>query len=293
MFLKLGPKQPSRDVPIAVIVPNLVTTLALCCGLASLHFILAGEWQKAMIAIVLSAVFDVLDGGAARLLRVTTKFGAMLDSLSDFLAFGIAPAMLLHQWILVEKTSKLIDTLGLIAVMVFAVCAALRLARFTSAATAAPLVAAHVPASAAPAPKPRPSPFFVGMPTPAAAGAVLVPAFVQAFVESTPALSERFGNILIPEWAVALYTFGIGLLMVSRIPMFALKGARISRRAIAPIVVVLVVVAALMLKHPWLTLAGLALIYLATIPWAMIAHRRMKTRSIKSGPATDVVAKVG
>jgi CDP-diacylglycerol--serine O-phosphatidyltransferase len=215
----------------------------------------------------------------------------MLDSLSDFLAFGIAPAMLLHQWILVEKTTKLIDTLGLIAVMVFAVCAALRLARFTSAATAAPMVASQVPASAGPSPKQRGSPFFVGMPTPAGAGAALVPALIQAFVESDPALAEHFGSILIPEWAVALYTIGIGLLMVSRIPTFALKGAHISRRAVAPIVVALVVLVALMLKHPWLTLAGLALAYLATIPWAMVAHRRMRARQVKTSP--DIVAKVG
>jgi CDP-diacylglycerol--serine O-phosphatidyltransferase len=289
MFLKLGPKHSSRDVPIAVIVPNLVTTLALCCGLASLHFILAGEWQKAMIAIVLSGIFDVLDGGAARLLRVTTRFGAMLDSLSDFLAFGVAPAMLLHQWILVERTTKLIDTLGLIAVMVFAVCAALRLARFTSAATSAPLVAAQVPASSAPVPKHRPSPFFVGMPTPAGAGAAMVPALIQA----SDTFKQLVGEVVIPEWIVALYTIGIGLLMVSRVPTFAFKGVRISRRAVAPLVVVLVVVVGLMLKHPWLTLAGLALAYLLTIPWAMVAHRRMRARGVKSGPAPDVVAKVG
>ncbi len=284
MFLKLGPKLRSHDVPIAVLVPNFVTTLALCSGLASLHFILAEEWHLAMMAIVAAAVFDVLDGGAARLLRVTTKFGAMLDSLSDFLAFGVAPAMLLHQWVLKAPTVKLIDTLGLMAVMVFAVCSALRLARFTS------LALSPAPTSTPPPPttKGRASLFFVGMPTPAGAAAALVPAFLAG----SKTFREMVPNTIVPEWIIAIYTLTIALLMVSRIPMFGLKGLRISRRSVTPLLVAMVVVVVLMIREPWLTLAGLSLSYLLTIPWAMVMHRRTKYRGIKRD-AANFVAKVG
>jgi phosphatidylglycerophosphate synthase len=127
MFIRMGDHK--KTVPALVLVPNLVTTLALCCGLASLHFALLKDWDKALAAIVLSGIFDVLDGAAARLLRVSRRFGAVLDSLSDFLAFGVAPALILQQWLLVpaaangtEKPARWLVTLTLVAVMTFAVC---------------------------------------------------------------------------------------------------------------------------------------------------------------------------
>lgn len=270
MFLRLGPKR--KEVPIAALVPNMVTTLALCSGLASLHFILSERWTHALFAILAAAIFDVLDGGAARLLRVSSKFGAVLDSLSDFLAFGVAPAMLLHQWILIPKTTKVIDTLSLVAVMVYAVCAALRLARFTSS-LAPPQAATNKPAG-----KHRVRVFFVGMPTPAAAGAVLVPAYLQA--SATSGRLSQYNVPEIPEWLVAIYTLIIALLMVSRIPMFALKGLKISRHIVAPVMVVLAVVAVLLIKETWLTLAGLSTAYVATIPLAMWAQRRQKAAEV-------------
>lgn len=272
MFIKLGPNR--REVPVAVLVPNMVTTLALCSGLASLHFILSERWTHALFAILAAAIFDVLDGGAARLLRVSSKFGAVLDSLSDFLAFGVAPAMLLHQWILLPKTSRVIDTLSLIAVMVFAVCSALRLARFTSAIGNPPQA---TPKTAA---KHKPRVFFVGMPTPAAAGAVLVPAYLHA--SQLNGESFKLDLTRIPEWVIAVYTVVIALLMVSRIPMFALKGLKISRRSVAPIMVILAVVAVLLLKQTWLTLAGLSVAYIATIPLAMWMHAKQKKETVST-----------
>lgn len=273
MFIKLGPNR--REVPVAVLVPNMVTTLALCSGLASLHFILSERWTHALAAIFAAAIFDVLDGGAARLLRVSSKFGAVLDSLSDFLAFGVAPAMLLHQWILLPKTTRVIDTFSLVAVMVFAVCSALRLARFTSA------IGNPTPATPKPATKHKARVFFVGMPTPAAAGAVLVPAYLQASVQSGNTLNLNLTKL--PEWAIAIYTLAIALLMVSRIPMFALKGLKISRRSVAPVMVVLAVIAVLLLKETWLTLAGLSILYIATVPLAMWMHSKQKK---ETGTAT-------
>jgi CDP-diacylglycerol---serine O-phosphatidyltransferase len=278
MFLKLGDHR--RSVPALALVPNLLTTLALCCGLASLHFSLMGQWEKALAAIVLSGIFDVLDGAAARLLRVSSGFGAVLDSLSDFLAFGVAPAMILQQWILKPQTNRVIDTLGLVAVMTFAVCAALRLARFTSALSvptpAGPSSQAGAQSGAPSSASKKPSLFFVGMPTPAGAGCALLPAFIIA--------SGRFPDVKIPETAIAIYTTVIALLMVSRVPMFALKGVRVGRRWTAPIMVLVVVLAALMLREPWLVLAGLAGFYLVTIPWSWALQRRGKVK--ESRPPT-------
>lgn len=274
MFLRLGHK--SRDVPLAALAPNVLTALALCCGLASVHLALAEKWEKALAAIVLAGVFDVLDGMVARLLRVSSKFGAVLDSLSDFLAFGIAPAIILHQWVLAAPTlgaggpggaAKFVDTLGLVAVMTFALCSAMRLARFT-AAVGGPLVPATLLTPAPPAPaKSRPSMFFVGMPTPAGAGAALVPAFLAA--------SDRV-SWEPPQWLIACYLFAVALLMVSRVPTFALKGVRVPRQYAVLVLVAVVVLAALMLREPWLVLAGLAGLYLATIPLAILLRARQR-----------------
>lgn len=266
MFLRLGPKKrrdrDQHDVPLLVLVPNMLTALALCCGLASVHYAMSERWERALAAIVLSGIFDVLDGLAARLLRVQSKFGAVLDSLSDFLAFGVAPAIILHQWILLPKSSKVVDTLSLAAVMMFALCSALRLARFTASA--------HTPQaqSAAPSPpKQRPSLFFSGMPTPGAAGAALVPAFLQASGELTWKL---------PEWGVAIYLLVVSLLMVSTIPMFALKGVRVPKRYTALVFVAIAALFASMITRPWLTLAGISIVYLALTPIAIVLHRRPK-----------------
>ena len=266
MFLRTD--HPRKTIPFAALVPNFLTTLALCCGLASLHFALHERWERALAAIVLSGIFDVLDGGAARLLRVSSRFGAVLDSLSDFLAFGIAPAVILHQFILARPSAvKAIDGLSIVAVMLFALCSAMRLARFTAGIPAA----TPVPTAAKPAnPKQRPGRYFTGMPTPAGAGAALIPAFLAVSDHAR----EIFPKWSIPEWVIALYIIIIALLMVSRLPMFALKGVRFSRGGVVPAMLVIGFLAAMMMVDPWLTLAGLAAVYLALIPVAWFLKKR-------------------
>lgn len=269
MFLRLGPK--TRSVPLAALVPNMLTTLAVCCGLASLHFALLERWERALAAILLAAIFDVLDGGAARLLRVQSPFGAVLDSLSDFLAFGIAPAVIMHQWLLLEPTNKTQDTLELIAVMIFALCAALRLARFTAQAHTQALRAAEATASgASPASTKRPSMFFSGMPTPAGAGVALIPAMLAASDD------VRYLDWNIPGWAVAIYLIVVGVLMVSTMPMFAVKGIRVSRKLVAPLLIGVVALAACTLMSPWLTIASLAGLYVLSIPVAFAVRSRQR-----------------
>jgi CDP-diacylglycerol--serine O-phosphatidyltransferase len=281
MFLRLNKRS---ELPLAALVPNLLTTLALSCGLASIHFsskaaylmdhgalrdVYLPQWERALFAILLSAIFDALDGRAARLLRVTSKFGAVLDSLSDFLSFGVAPAIILHEWTLgslinpQEGGRSIGGMFALIAVTTFAICSALRLARFTSA-TPPPAGAALKTSSA----------FFVGMPTPAAAGAVLVPAMLDA----SPMLNwpESWPKSALP-WLVIAYTLLLAFLMISRIPMFSLKKIRVSRMVVAPLLVLVGILVVLMIFDPWLTISIIAVAYLCSLPAAVLLQRRQRT----------------
>jgi len=272
MFLRLVK---NNEVPLAALIPNLLTTLALSSGLASIHFSIRAAvlhaadptadvsryWERALGAIILSAIFDALDGRAARLLHVTSKFGAVLDSLSDFVSFGVAPAIILHQLVLTElindpgadPRSRLMRALGLGPVIIFALCSGMRLARFTAAAS-----------TPKPGPASPPSNYFVGMPTPAAAGAVLVPALI--IVSDTLDYQLR-------AWAAALYTLLIAFLMISRIPMFALKTLKVSRVWVAPLLVLVGVVVVLAISDMWMTMAGISMVYLLSLPFAVIRRR--------------------
>ncbi|MBX3359345.1 MAG: phosphatidylcholine/phosphatidylserine synthase [Phycisphaeraceae bacterium] len=253
----IGYPSRKRDIPVRRLIPNLLTVIALCSGLAAIHFALKSDWDRALSAVAVAAIFDALDGRAARLLRATSPFGAVLDSLSDFLAFGVAPALLLHQWMLART-----DAIGLAAVMTFALCAALRLARFT-AAVQRPRVDPdeHAPAWT--------NKFFVGMPTPAAAGCVLLPMLVEQ--------SRLLKNTRWPEWSVVVFTFVVAGLMISRLPMFSFKKARIERRFVVPLMVVIGLLVVLASRDPWLTATLICGGYLLTLPlsvWRYREHRR-------------------
>ncbi len=247
------------DVPVWALVPNLLTTIALCCGLASVYFSMQNKFLHAMGAIILSGIFDVLDGRAARILKASSKFGAVLDSLSDFLAFGVAPAVLLLQHDLVKE-----DAIGLAAAMTYALCAAIRLARFTSAASA--------PAR----PDSPSSVFFTGMPSPAAAGIVMIPPMVMASETLKP-----FDPSIRPG-LVAVHMLIVGLLMISRLPMFSIKKIRVARGLIAPVLVALGLIVAAAVKDVWLTTASLATVYLLLIPFAFVSRSRERARQVQT-----------
>ncbi|CAG0992684.1 CDP-diacylglycerol---serine O-phosphatidyltransferase [Phycisphaerales bacterium] len=269
MFLKLGPKR--KEFPLAALIPNLLTTLALCCGLAALHYAMKPNWDRALGAVVLAGIFDALDGRAARLLRVTSGFGAILDSLSDFLAFGVAPAVILHQWLVSQGVLKgALGVFALAAFITYALGAALRLARFTADAPAMnPARHAHEGVSH----------YFHGMPSPAAAGVALIPAFL--------ANSESYAWNMPPEWVIAL-AFVIGVLMVTRIPMFSLKSVRLGRRSVAPLLVGVGLLAAAMVRYPFLTLAGISTLYALSIPLTAIQSWRRRAASRDAAPERPV-----
>lgn len=238
-------------VSLRLILPNLVTLLALCAGMTAIRFAIEGRFEWAVTAIVAAAVLDGLDGRLARALKGTSRFGAELDSLADFIDFGVAPGLVLYLWSLREVRS-----FGWFAVLVFAVACALRLARFN--------VASDAPARPAWA-----SDYFTGMPAPAGAIVALLPMYFNLSVFATPNL-PAFAPYQI------VYLLGVALLMASRIPHFSGKSIGRVPREHVPLALFAIVVGALLLyTFPMEALIALTLAYLAMIPigarraWAM------------------------
>jgi CDP-diacylglycerol--serine O-phosphatidyltransferase len=253
------PPEPSkrrsiRGVPVRMLLPSMLTLLALCSGLTSIRMSFEGKFDIAIAAIVLAAVLDALDGRVARLLKSTSRFGAELDSLTDFVNFGVAPSILLYAWQLDS-----LGNIGWIAGLVFAVCAALRLARFNVA-----LDEGDRPAWA--------GRFFVGVPAPAGAMTVLLPVYLHLVGLPLPEASAP---------VVLVYELAIGFLMVSRLPSYSGKqfGSRVPRDVVLPVFLAVVHFAALLIAFPWLVLTLSSLTYLATLPFARAAHRRLVARA--------------
>lgn len=238
-----------RRVPLRMLLPSILTLLALCSGLTSIRMSFEGRFEIAIAAIVLAAVLDALDGRVARFLKSTSRFGAELDSLADFVNFGVAPAILLYAWVL-----NGLGNIGWIAGLVFAVCAALRLARFN--------VQLDDPGRPAWA-----GDFFTGVPAPAGALTVLLPVYLH--LSGLPAFEAEAPLVLIYELAIAF-------LMISRLPTFSGKriGERIPRDMVLPVFMGVVLLVAVLIAFPWPTLTAATLAYLAALPFAYSAHRK-------------------
>ena len=237
-----------RAVPVRTMVPNVITLLALCAGLTAIRLAAEGTFEWAVYAIVFAAVLDGIDGRVARLLKGTSRFGAELDSLADFVNFGVAPGVTLYFWTLHEAKSA-----GWIAAMVFAIAAGLRLARFNVAIDDPdrPLWAAK---------------FFVGMPAPAGAITVLLPLYVHFL--GMPALA-----FMVP--ITLIYTLVIALLMVSRLPVYSGKkvGKRVPPDHVLLVFIGVVAFVALLIAYPWTVLTIGTVIYLAGLPFGWRSHR--------------------
>lgn len=244
--LRPGPPRLNR-LPARSLLPNMLTTFALCSGLTSIRFALEGKFELAVAAILIAALFDGIDGRVARLLKGTSRFGAELDSLSDFLSFGVAPVLVLYLWTLGE-----ISGFGWIAVLSHAVCCALRLARFN--------VAIDDPDKPA-----WTSAFFTGVPSPAGAALVLLPVIASFSLGEMPFHSP---------YLVGVTTVIVAFLMVSRIPTFSFKKIRIHRDWVLPTLVFVGIGTALALSYPWQVLGIAILAYAATIPFGPLAWRR-------------------
>ncbi len=250
-----------RPVPFRVIAPNLITLLGLSLGLTAIRLAFEGRVEPAILAILAAGVLDGVDGRVARLLKGTSRFGAELDSLSDFVCFGVAPALILYSFVLFNLRG-----VGWIAALVFAIAAGLRLARFN--------VMIDDPT--------RPEwtkNFFVGMSAPAAAVCALLPIYLHF-------LGVPMGAAAAP--LVLVYVLGLAFMMVSTIPTFSGKtmSTRVPRHWVLPIFVVTVAFIGLLVSYPFAVLSIGTVLYLASIPFGVAWYRRLRREDRPAPPET-------
>ena len=229
------------------LIPNIVTVGALCAGITGVRFALAEKWELAIVAILVAAVLDALDGTIARLLKTASDFGAELDSLSDVIAFGVAPALVVYFWSL-----STIGGFGWAVVLFFVVCCALRLARFNSTLESLPPFAYN---------------YFTGVPAPGGALLALLPLLI----------SQEFGAEILNHPAVTgPWVVIIALLMVSQVPTYSLKRLRVPHRMVLPMLVFIPFLAAGIAGAPWLTLFAFSMIYLGSFPFSIRSYHRLR-----------------
>jgi CDP-diacylglycerol--serine O-phosphatidyltransferase len=250
-----------KPVPFRVIAPNLITLIALCLGLTAIRLAYEERLEPAVIAILVAAVLDGVDGRVARLLRGTSRFGAELDSLSDFVNFGVAPALVLYSFVLHHM-----GALGWIVALVFAICAALRLARF------------NVMIDDPNRPEWKKN-FFVGMAAPAGAITVMLPTYLHF-------LDVPIGAGVAP--LALVYVLLIGFLMVSTIPTYSGKtmGKHVPRQWVLPIFVLTVAFFGLLVSFPFQVLALSTLLFLASIPFGVARYRHLERTYRETVPET-------
>ena len=249
-------KQRPRAQSFNRLVPNIVTVGALCAGLTGVRFAIAGKWEFAMVAILVAAVLDALDGTIARLLKAASDFGAELDSLSDVVAFGVAPGLIIYFWSL-----STIGGFGWAAALFFAVCCALRLARFNSTLETRPAFSYN---------------YFTGVPAPAGALLALLPLVV----------SQEFGQSFFRHPAVTgPWIVLVAFLMVSQVPTYSLKRLRVPHRMVVPMLVLIAILAAGIAGAPWLTMLVVSLLYIASFPFSYRAFQKLQeeAEAVKKG----------
>jgi CDP-diacylglycerol---serine O-phosphatidyltransferase len=247
-----------RRIPVRTLVPNVITLLALCAGLTGIRLALEGRYELALGAIVFAAMLDAVDGRVARMIKGTSRFGAELDSLADFFNFGVAPGLILYFWGL-----NALGNLGWIASMVFAICAALRLARFN-----VQIEDPNRPAWA--------GNFFTGVPAPAGAIIVLLPIYLF------------FLQVHVPAAVTFVYTLAIAALMVSRLPVLSGKrmGTRVPPEMVAPVILLVVLFIALLVSYPWPLLTAGTLLYIACLPLGWFSYQRYLRADVAASATT-------
>ncbi len=244
-------ERPAHGIPFRAITPNAVTALALCFGLTGVRFAIGGEWDKALGSIIVAGILDGLDGRIARLLRAQSKFGEELDSLSDNIAFGTAPALILFLWSL-----QAAPRFGWVASLALAVCCALRLARFN----------ARIDVGDQPH---KSAGFNTGVPAPAGAGLAFIPIYLWLISD----------NDLFRQWPLVMaWTLFIAVLMISSLPTYSWTSIRIRSGWRLFALAGIALLGAALITVPWPTLLLLSLIYLATLPFSLASYARVKRR---------------
>lgn len=251
-----------RGLPFRAVLPNAVTALALCFGLTGVRFAVAENWALALACVIVAGVLDGMDGRIARLLRANSRFGAELDSLSDVTAFGVAPSVILFLWSL-----QFAPSFGWTAALALAVCCALRLARFNSR-----MDADDQPHKSAG--------FLTGVPAPAGAGLAFVPVYVWLVTDQD----------LFRQWYVVMpWVLFVAVLMISSIATFSWSSLRIRRSSRLFAIAGVGLLGAALVTAPWITLLGVALIYVAMLPFSIASYARVKRRRAAAAapPAPD------
>lgn len=238
-----------REIPLRMVLPNLVTVLAICAGLSGVRLAFEGRFEIAVAMVLIAALLDAVDGRLARMLKATSKFGAQMDSLADIVNFGVAPALVLYAYLLDR-----VGAIGWIAALIFAIACGLRLARFNVM-----LEEPDRPAWKAD--------YFVGVPAPAGALLVLLPVYL--------------GFVGVPRgvgfaYAAGVFTIGVALLMVSRLPVYSGKssGQRLRRDLVMPFILAIVFYVAMLFSYTWHTLTVSAVAYLVFLPLGARSYRR-------------------
>ncbi len=253
-----------RGISLRAVVPNAVTALALCFGLTGIRFAISaaghdphpGDWERAIGAIIIAAMLDGIDGRIARLLKAESRFGAELDSLSDVIAFGVSPAIIMYLWSL-----QYFPKFGWICALAIAVCCALRLARFNAA-----IDAEDQPHKSAG--------FLTGVPAPAGAGIAFLPLYLWLVTEN-----ELFRNpVIVAPWIVF-----VAILMISNVATFSWSSIRLRRHIRLEAILLLALLGTALFSEPWLTLIFIAAGYIGVIPFSIRSYAKVKAaRTAKS-----------
>ena len=253
-----------REIPMRMVLPNLVTVLAICAGLSGIRFGFEGRFEPAVVMVLLAAFLDGIDGRLARMLKATSKFGAQMDSLADIVNFGVAPALVLYAFLLDRAGSP-----GWIAALLFAIACGLRLARFN--------VLDDEKAE-------RPlwqSEYFVGVPAPAGAVLVMLPLylyFLRTGLEpSRPAAFVASG-----------FTVLVAFLLVSRLPVYSGKSLKVPGDKVLPIILAVVLYVLLLMTYPWYTLTASVAGYLIFLPFSVRAYTKRALREGEKVPPSDI-----
>ncbi|HJT38774.1 MAG TPA: phosphatidylcholine/phosphatidylserine synthase [Sphingobium sp.] len=251
------PRGLRRGITLRMVAPNAVTAMALCCGLTAVRYGVDQRWELAVVLVLLAGVLDGLDGRIARLLRGESRFGAELDSLSDSIAFGVAPALILYLWSL-----HALPKIGWVFALAHALSCALRLARFN----------ANIDADEQPH---KSAGFLTGVPAPAGAGLTFVPLYLWLATDQS----------IFREWYVVVpWTAFIAFLMISSIATYSWSALRLRKRIRLEAIAFAGLLVTLLITAPWLTLPFLCLGYLATIPFGMMSYAKVRRQQAVATP---------
>lgn len=260
-----GGQQSQRSLPggltLRALIPNAITASALCLGLTGIRFAIGGEFDKAVLAVILAGVLDGIDGRIARLLNAQSRFGAELDSLADNVSFGVAPALILFLWSL-----NALPRLGWFAALAFAICCALRLARFNAGIDL-------------PDQPHKSAGFLTGIPAPVGAGL----AFLPVYIWLATGREELHHPLVVGIWLIF-----IAVLLISNVATLSWTSLRPRRNVRLELIAVFGMVGAALVAEPWLTLVGICAVYLALLPLGMIRYSRIKRQ--RGGPRSTTGA---